>query len=58
MFSRDVNAGLKFLFKYKFREIFTAIKMNAMTEASKLMSGDELDIRKGPNLKMQFRHAL
>ena len=44
-----------FYFKFKFREIF---KMNTMTEASKLMSGDEFDIRKGPTLKMQLRHAL
>ena len=47
----------KFYFMYKLREVFTALKMNIMTEASKLMSEDQFDVRKGPNLKMQFKHA-
>ena len=42
---------------YKLREVFTALKINTMTKASKLMSGDQFDVRKGPNLKMQFKHA-
>ena len=42
---------------FKLREVFTALKMNIMTEASKLMSKDQFDVRKGPNLKMQFKHA-
>ena len=47
----------KFYFMYKLREVFTALKMNIMTEASNLMSKDHFDVRKGPNLKMQLRHA-
>ena len=46
----------KFYFMYKLREVFTVLKMNIMTEASKLMSEDQFDFRKGPNLKMQFKH--
>ena len=42
---------------YKLGEVFTALKMNIMKEASKLMSEDQFDVRKGPNLKMQFKHA-
>ena len=57
MFSRDENAVLEFHFMYKLREVFTALKMNIMTEASKLMSEDQFDVRKGPKLKMQFKHA-
>ena len=41
----------------KLREVFTALTMNIMTEASKLMSEDQFNVRKGPNLKMQFKHA-
>ena len=44
-------------FMYKLREVFTVLKMDIMTEASKLMSEDQFDVRKGPNLKMQFKHA-
>ena len=47
----------KFYFMYKLRNVFTAIKMNIRTEASKLMSEDQFDVRKGPHLKMQFKHA-
>ena len=47
----------KFYFMYKLREVFTTLKMNIMTEASKLMSEDQFDVRKGPNLKMHFKHA-
>ena len=47
----------KFNFMYKLSEVFTALKMNIMTESSKLMSKDQFDVRKGPNLKMQFKHA-
>ena len=42
---------------YKLREVFTVRKMNIMTEASKLMSEDQFDVRKDPNLKMLFKHA-
>ena len=42
---------------YKLREVFTALKMNIMKEASKLMSEDQFDVSKGPNLKMQFNYA-
>ena len=42
---------------YKLREILTVLKMNITTEASKLMYEDQFDVRKGPNLKMQFKHA-
>ena len=45
------------IFFYKLREFFTALKMNIMTEASKLISEDQFDARKGPNLNMQFKHA-
>ena len=42
---------------YKLREVFTVLRMNIMTEASKFMSEDQFDVKKGPNLKMQFKHA-
>ena len=42
---------------YKLRKVFIALKMNITTEASKLMNEDQFDVRKGPNLKMQFKHA-
>ena len=41
----------------KLRTVSTALKMNIMIEASKLMSEDQFDFKKGPNLKMQFKHA-
>ena len=44
----------KFYIMYKLREVFTALKMNIMTEASKVMSEDQFDARKGPNLKMHL----
>ena len=47
----------KCYFMYQLREVFTALKMNIMAEALKLMSEDQFDVRKGPNLKMQFKHA-
>ena len=40
-----------FYFTYTLREVFPTVKMNIMTEASKLMSEDQFDVRKGPNLK-------
>ena len=46
-----------FYFMYKLREVFTTLKMNIMTEASKLMSDDKFYVRRGPDLKMQFKHA-
>ena len=54
MFTRDVNAVLQILFMYKLREVFTTLKIIIMTEASKLMSEDQFDVRKGQNLKMQL----
>ena len=48
----------KFYTMYKLRKVFTEFKMNIMTEALKLMSGDPFDVRRGPNLKMQFKHAI
>ena len=48
----------KFYTMYKLRKVFTACKMNIMIEALKLMSGDPFDVRRGPNLKMQFKHAI
>ena len=48
----------KFYLMYELREVFTALKMNVMTEALKLMSEDQFDVRKGPNLKMQFKRAM
>ena len=42
----------KFYFMYRLKEVFTDLKMNIMTEASKLMSEDQFDVRKGPNLKI------
>ena len=36
--------------------VFAVLKMNFMTEAS--MSEDQFNVRKGQNLKMQFKHAL
>ena len=47
----------KFYLMYDLREVVTALKMNIMTEASKLMSEDQFGVRKGLNLKMQFKHA-
>ena len=47
----------KFYFIYELREVFTAFKMNIMTEASNLMSKDQFDVRKGPDVKVQFKHA-
>ena len=47
----------KFYFMYKLREVFTALKIKIMTEATKLMSEGQFDVRKGPNLKMQFKHT-
>ena len=44
-------------FMYSLRVVFTALKMNIRTEASKLMSKDQFDVRKVPNLKMHFKHA-
>ena len=46
-----------FYFMYKLREVFTTFKMNITTETSTLMSEDQFDVRKGPNLKLQFKHA-
>ena len=43
---------------YKLREVFTAIKMSIITEASKLMFEDRFDVKKGQNLKMQLKHAV
>ena len=48
----------KFYLRYKLREVFAALKMKVMTDASKLMSVDSFNVRKGQNLKMQFKHAL
>ena len=47
----------KFFCMYKLREVLTALKMNIMKEASKFISDDQFDVRKGPNLKMQFDYA-
>ena len=47
----------KFYFMYKLREVFTVLKMNIDTKASKFISEDQFDVRKGPNLKMQFKRA-
>ena len=57
MFSQDANAFLQFLFYVYITRGLTTLKMNIMTEASKLMSEDQFYIRRGPNLKMQFKHA-
>ena len=42
----------KFYFMYHLKEVFTSLKKNMMTEALKFMSKDQLDVRKGPNLKL------
>ena len=47
----------KFNFMRKWRKVFTVLKINITTEARKLMSEDQFDVRKGPNLKMQFKRA-
>ena len=39
------------------REVFSVLKMNITTKASKFMSEDQFDVRKGQNLKMQFQRA-
>ena len=43
---------------YKLREVFTAIKMSIITEATKLMFEDRFDVRKDQNLKMQLKQAV
>ena len=48
----------KFYFMYKLREVFTVLKMNITTEASKFISEDQFDVRKCPNLKMQLKRAI
>ena len=47
----------KFYFMHELQEVFTTLKMNIMTEASKLMSEDQFYVKRGPNLIMQFKHA-
>ena len=47
----------KVYFLYKLREVFSNLKMNITTEASKFISVDQFDVGKGPNLKMQFKRA-
>ena len=41
----------------KLKKVFAALKMNIITEALKLMFEGQFDVRKGPNFKMQFKHA-
>ena len=41
-----------FYFMYKLRDVFTTLKMNSMTEASKLMPEDQFYVRRVQNLKM------
>ena len=48
----------KIYFMYNLREVFTVLKMSITTETSKCMSNEQFDVRKGPNLKMQFKRAL
>ena len=45
----------KFYFMYNLREVFTILKRSITTEALKCMSKEQFDVRKGPNLKMQFK---
>ena len=47
----------KFYLMCKLKKVFTGLKLTTMTEALKFMSEDQFDVRKGPNLKMQFKHA-
>ena len=47
----------KFYFMYKLREVFTVFKMNSTIEALKLMSEDQFDVRRGPNLKLKSLRA-
>ena len=42
---------------YNLRDVFTVLKKSITTEASKFMSKEQSDVRKGPNLKMQFKRA-
>ena len=42
---------------YKLKEVFTFLKLNITTGASKFMSEDQFDVREGLNLKMQFKCA-
>ena len=53
------HAYLKYIFSgceylqilfYVLREVFTVLIMNVMTEAVKVMSQDQFDVSKGPNL--------
>ena len=53
-FSLDVNDFSKLYFMYKLREVFTVSTLNITIEALKFMSEDQFDVRRGPNLKLQF----
>ena len=47
----------KFYFIQNIREVVNVLKMSITTEASKFMSKEQFAVRKGPNLKMQFKFA-
>ena len=42
----------KLYFMYKSREVYTTFEINITTEASKLMSESQFDVKKGSNLKI------
>ena len=42
---------------FNFERGLSVLKMIIMTEAKKIMAEDQFDVGKGPNLKMQFKHA-
>ena len=56
MLSQDVSdlSKLYFIYTCKLREVFAVFKINITIEASKFMSKDQFDVRKGPNLKLQL----
>ena len=39
---------------YQLKEVFFSLEMNSITDSLKLMSEDQFDVRKGPNLKIQL----
>ena len=47
----------KIYFMYNLREVCTVFKMNITIEASKFMSDNQFNVRKGPHLKFQFKRA-
>ena len=57
MFSQDVYTGLQMLFYVCTERRFYRPQNDYHDKASKFMSEDQFEVRKGPKLKMQFNCA-